>query len=193
MRFHSPSSETEATEVESIRTEELAGQACFPESLEEHQYSAVGDAVHSYFAALPSIISLGQAEKERVAERCLNAFSVSGSFAPAVIVATGDRFVDWVESKFPGARWLTEVPITTDRKAGGRWNGTLDLVLEVSEGTFVIIDHKSAPIRRQHCAAKAATYAGQLIAYKEMLEGGGRAVATSWIHFPLAGVVAEFA
>lgn len=192
MRFHSPSSETEAAKAESMRTEELAGQAYFPESLEEHQYSAVGDAVHRYFAALPSIISLSQAEKERVAERCLNAFSVSGSFAPAVIVATGDRFVDWVESKFPGARWLTEVPVTTDRKAGGRWNGTLDLVLEVSDGTFVIIDHKSAPIRRQHCAAKAASYAGQLIAYKEMLEGDGREVTTSWIHFPLAGVVAEF-
>lgn len=190
-RFYSPSAETGTAEPEFMRTEQLAGQAYFPETLEEHQYSAIGDAVHRYFAALPSIGSLGQTEKEQVAERCLNAFSVSGVFAPSVIVATGNRFADWVESKFPGARWLTEVPITTTRTAGGRWNGTLDLVLELVDGTLVIIDHKSAPIRRTHCAAKAATYAGQLTAYKEMLRSDRQPVASSWIHFPLAGVVAE--
>ena len=91
--------------------------------------------------------SLGDAEKERVAERCLNAFSVSGTFAPSVIVATGNRFIDWVESKFPEAQWLTEVPVTAARADGGQWNGTLDLMLKLLDGTFVIIDHKSAPIR----------------------------------------------
>jgi ATP-dependent exoDNAse (exonuclease V) beta subunit len=190
-RFYSPSAETGTAASESMRTEQLAGQAYFPGALEEHQYSTIGDAMHSYFAALPSISSLSETEKERVAERCLNAFSVSGAFAPSVIVATGNRFADWVESKFPGARWLTEFPITTTRAAGGRWNGTLDLVLELADGTLVVIDHKSAPIRRQYCAEKAATYAGQLTAYKEMFQNDCQPVASSWIHFPLAGVVAE--
>jgi len=191
-RFHSPSQETAGAGVESIRTEQLAGQSYFPVDTEEDQFSSIGDAVHSYFAALPSMHSLGDAEKERVAERCLNAFSVSGTFAPSVIVATGNRFIDWVESKFPEAQWLTEIPVTAARAEGGQWNGTLDLMLKLLDGTFVIIDHKSAPIQRQYCEAKAATYTGQVRAYKEMLHSDERPVMSSWIHFPMAGVVAEF-
>ena len=191
-RFSSPSQETAGHGAESIRTQQLAGPSYFPASAEEDQYSAIGDAVHSYFAALPSMGSLGSEQKERIAERCLNAFSVSGTFAPSDIVATGNRFTEWVETNFPDAKWLTEFPATASRSAGGKWNGTLDLVLELSDGSLAIIDHKSAPIRRQYCAAKAATYTGQLVAYKEMLHTDDRKVVSTWIHFPLAGVVAEF-
>ena len=87
---------------------------------------------------------------------------------------------------------MTEVPVTTHRESGGKWNGTLDLVLELSDGSFVIVDHKSAPIRRQYCEAKAATYRGQIEAYKEMIHTDKKPVVSSWIHLPLAGVVAEF-
>jgi len=191
-RFYSPSQETAEQGAESIRTQQLAGQSYFPASAEEDQYSAIGDAVHSYFAALPSMRGLDDPARERVAERCLNAFSISGTFAPSVIVETGNRFIDWVGTKFPEARWLTEIPVTANRAAGGKWNGTLDLVLELSDGSLVIIDHKSAPIRRQYCEAKAMTYTGQLRAYKEMLHNDERPVTSSWIHFPLAGVVTEF-
>ena len=191
-RFHSPSKEKEIVGVESAGTEQLAGQSYFPSAAEEDQFAAIGDAVHSYFAALPSMRGLDDTARERIAERCLNAFSVSGTFAPSVIVATGNRFTDWVETKFPEAIWLTEIPVTANRAAGGKWNGTLDLVLELSDGSLVIIDHKSAPIRRQHCEAKAMAYTGQLKAYKEMLHSEDRQVTSSWIHFPLAGVVAKF-
>ena len=192
-RFHSPSKEGEGAGVESVRTEQLVGQSYFPAAAEEDQFAAIGDAVHSYFAALPSMRGLDDAARERVAERCLNAFSVSGTFAPSVIVATGNRFTDWVDEKFPEARWLTEIPVTANRATGGKWNGTLDLVLEISDGSLVIIDHKSAPLRRQYCEAKAETYTGQLKAYKAMLHTDKRPVTSSWIHFPLAGVVTEFA
>ena len=191
-RFHSPSQEVATVGGESIRTEQLKGQSYFPAAAEDEQFSAIGDAVHSYFAALPSIRLLTDAQKAKVAERCLNAFSVSGLFAPLDIVTTGNRFVDWVDAKFPGAEWFTEIPVTAARLSGGNWNGTLDLVLELSDGAIVIIDHKSAPIRRQHCEAKAASYTGQLAAYKEMLRTDQRPVVSSWIHFPFAGVVAEF-
>jgi hypothetical protein len=55
----------------------------------------------------------------------------------------------------------------------------------------VVIDHKSAPIRREHCAKKAATYAGQLKSYREILQTQEIVVKATWIHFPLAGVMAE--
>jgi hypothetical protein len=38
-------------------------------------------------------------------------------------------------------------------------------------------------------AAKAATYAGQLAAYREALTAQGLTVAATWIHFPLAAAV----
>jgi hypothetical protein len=56
----------------------------------------------------------------------------------------------------------------------------------------VIVDHKSAPIRRDHCLAKAAQFTGQLAAYREVLASDATPVAGTWIHFPLAGVMVEF-
>ncbi len=135
--------------------------------------------------------SLSDVEKENVAERCLAAFSVTGILSPSILVSSGDRFSEWVESKYPGAQWLTELSVTAPRSAGGQWNGTLDLLLELTDGKVVIIDHKSAPIRQEHCAAKATTFSGQLVAYKEMINSTERTVGSCWIHFPLAGVVAE--
>jgi hypothetical protein len=63
--------------------------------------------------------------------------------------------------------------------------------LELPDRKLVIIDHKSAPIRRSHCEAKALQYAGQLDAYEEALTGLGHQVDSTWIHFPLAGVAAK--
>ena len=190
-RFHSPSRASAEPDAATFHTEELSGPSHFPSGADESQYAAIGDAVHSYLAALPSIRSLGDADKERIAERCLSAFSVTGILAPSVLVSSGDRFSEWVESKYPGAQWLTELPVTAPRSAGGQWNGALDLLLVLTDGKFVIIDHKSAPIRREHCTEKASTYSGQLVAYKEMINSTERAVCSSWIHFPLPGVVAE--
>ena len=51
------------------------------------------------------------------------------------------------------------------------------------------MDHKCGPIRRDRLAAKAATYAGQLAAYREALKAQDLTVAATWIHFPLAGAM----
>ena len=190
-RFHSPSQASEEPGDVAFHLEELPGPSYFPSGADEDQYAAIGDAVHSYLAAIPSMRSLNDAEKERIAERCLSAFSVTGILSPSALVSSGERFSEWVESKYPGAIWLTELPATAPRSSGGQWNGTVDLLLELTDGKVVVIDHKSAPIRREYCAAKASTFLGQLMAYKEMINSTERAVDSTWIHFPLAGVVAE--
>jgi len=43
-----------------------------------------------------------------------------------------------------------------------------------------------------HCATKAKQYAGQIAAYREVLEAGGKEVDSTWIHFPLAVVAVVF-
>ena len=116
---------------------------------------------------------------------------IHGILAPSVLVSSGEQFRQWVEKNYPGAQWHVEIAASGPRAAVGDWIGTIDLVLQLPSGEVVVIDHKSAPIRRQHCAAKAAQFADQLAAYHEVLTATGQTVESEWIHFPLAGVVAK--
>jgi superfamily I DNA/RNA helicase len=190
-RFHSPSQAGFPADGESFDVAELPGPSYFPTGADESQYSAIGHSVHSYFAAIPSMRSLTDSDKLRIAERCLAAFSVSGMLDPSSLVAAGNRFVQWVESVYPESLWRTEVPVNGARTAGGSWLGTIDLALQLPNGDLVIVDHKSAPIRREYCASKAAEFAGQLDAYTDVLKSAGTSIKEAWIHFPLAGVIAK--
>ncbi|MFO1003534.1 MAG: hypothetical protein U0936_24640 [Planctomycetaceae bacterium] len=67
----------------------------------------------------------------------------------------------------------------------------MDLILQLNATEIVVVDHKSAPIRRAHCAQKAAEFEGQLTAYSEILQGMGLTIRAALIHFPLAGTVVQ--
>ena len=189
-RFHQPS-QVPASAAGTFKIFEMAGSAYFPAGAKESSYADIGNAVHAYFATLPSMQRFNKLQKEVVAERCLSSYSVSGLLDSSAIVSSGDRFCEWVATTFPNARWHTEVPVTVTRTDGGHWNGTIDLLLELPDGRVVVIDHKSAPIRRKYCEAKAAAFSGQLNAYRDMMSQTGTEVASCWIHFPLAGVAAQ--
>lgn len=191
-RFHSPSQAPKETNAVTSHSEELPGPSFFPAGAEERQYASIGDAVHAYLAALPSMTAISAPEKATIAARCLSAFSVTGILSPADVVASGDRFLKWVADRYPGAQWHAEVVASGPRSAGGRWHGAIDLLLQLADGRVVVIDHKSAPIRREHCLAKAQQFTGQIAAYSEVLRTGGEKVETAWIHFPLAGVMVQF-
>ena len=190
-RFHSPSTQSADGADAVIRTMELPGPCHFPSGAKEDQYTAIGNAVHSYLASLPSTRSLSDKDRECLAARCLAAFSVTGLLPSAVLVSAGERFCAWVRQTYPNARWHTEATLTAPRSAGGQWFGTEDLLLHLTEGDYVIIDHKSAPICREHCVTKAATFAAQIRAYCEIVANAGGKVRATFIHFPLAGVLAE--
>ncbi|MDB5346031.1 MAG: UvrD/REP helicase [Schlesneria sp.] len=190
-RIHSPSKVETATDKHPFEITVLPGQSYFPTGIDESQYSAIGDAVHSYMAALPSMQSLTETEKNRIAERCLSAYSMTGIIPPSVLVSSGERFCRWVDSTYPAAQWHVEFSVSGPRSEGGDWAGTIDLALQLPTGEVVIVDHKSAPIRRDYCAAKAASFSAQLDAYREIMIGSGAPVASCWIHFPFAGVVAK--
>jgi hypothetical protein len=50
---------------------------------------------------------------------------------------------------------------------------------------------KGSTIRADQCADKAASFAGQLHAYREALAAQGLAVRETWIHFPLSAIMAD--
>ncbi len=84
---------------------------------------------------------------------------------------------------------LTEVPVTAPRSAGGQWVGAIDLLVELANGQYLVVDHKSRPIPAALAAESVAEFSGQLAAYREILEAQGLSVAETWIHLPLAGVM----
>lgn len=190
-RFRSPSQERADLNESIPFTEEKIGPPHFPSGAKEDQYAAIGEAVHRYLAALPSTLHLTDQAKERIAERCLSAFFITGLLPVSALISTGEEFRHWVERNFPDARWYTEVPVTGPRMGGGQWHGTADLLLRLPDGPIVLIDHKSAPIRREHCAGKATSFAPQLNGYREILIEAGETVLASYIHFPLAGVISR--
>lgn len=85
------------------------------------------------------------------------------------------------------------MPVTAPRTGGGQWNGVIELLLRLPSGEVVVVDHKSIPIRLEQCADKAARFAGQLAAYREALIAQELVVQATWIHFPLAAVMANVA
>ncbi|MFY8199467.1 MAG: UvrD-helicase domain-containing protein, partial [Pirellula staleyi] len=67
-RFHSPSS-VKSNEQANVRVEDLIGPSLFPSGAKEEHYSAIGDATHTYLGAMPSMLSLTDAQKHVIAER----------------------------------------------------------------------------------------------------------------------------
>lgn len=190
-RYHSPSLAAAVDSMALIATS-LPGDQFFPAKADEATYARIGNTVHSYMAALPSLRAANDELRTKVAERCIAAFDTTGLIPAYVLVSAGHRFVAWVQANYPDATWHTEMPVSGPRSQGGQWTGTIDLLLELPSGGVVVIDHKSAPIRRDACLGKSAEYAGQITAYGEILQSSGTTVTGKWIHFPLAGVVVRF-
>ncbi len=86
---------------------------------------------------------------------------------------------------------MTEVPVSAPRSAGGQWSGIVDLLVELEDGRMMLIDHKSRPIPAGMASGAAKEFAGQIGAYREVLRDLGVEVESSWVHFPLAGVVVQ--
>jgi ATP-dependent helicase/nuclease subunit A len=187
-RYYSPSAVEASAPEAAIAAELLPGEPVFPK-VAEAQEADLGQAIHAYLTALPCMAHLPPDRRGAIAVRCLLGFGVEALLTPGALVEMGDRFQKWVEARYPGATWHTEVPLTAPRKGGGQWLGSADLLLRLPAGELVIVDHKCGPVRREQCAKKAATYAGQIRAYQETLASQEAMVRETWIHFPLAGVL----
>ncbi|MFB3818071.1 MAG: UvrD-helicase domain-containing protein, partial [Candidatus Methylomirabilales bacterium] len=178
-RYHSPSAAEAPGGGVEVAIELLPGEPVFPD-VRADQEAALGTAIHAYLTALPSLRALTRDQRRDVAVRCLRGFGVEALLMPGPLVDMGERCQAWVQARYPGATWHTEVPLAAPRAAGGQWYGAADLLLRLPTGELVIVDHKCGPVRRDQAGAKAASYAGQLLAYREVLAAQNTAVAALW-------------
>ncbi len=191
-RFHSPSkaSTLVCSEESSVHTELLPGPHPFSVRIGTEERGRLGNAVHAYLAALPSLPEAGGEDlRSVVAERVLDGHGVTGVIEPSALVAAGDRLAAWVERRYPEATWHTEVAVRGPRAGGGTWFGTIDLLLGLPDGKYALLDHKTTDRPESMWAAEAASHAGQINAYAEAC--GDLEIADAWIHFPLAGGLAR--
>jgi ATP-dependent helicase/nuclease subunit A len=153
-------------------------------------WDVVGDAVHAFLAA--DVVGMAVQDRLEIARRLLAASNLQALLAPEALVRSGDQLRVWVESRWLGAAWRRELPVTaavSTLHGIRRVQGTIDLLLETPEGV-VIIDHKSFPGGASQWAAKAGEFAPQLAAYAQALTAAGKRVLGSFVHFTIgAGVV----
>lgn len=185
-RYHSPSKADGDVSHAKAEAQTLAGKQIFPAALETENFPILGQAVHAFLGAIPSLAGCDDKIWVKRASDCLASFGMSGFLSAYDLVLTAKAFREWVSNQYLGAKWHVEVPLSSPRSAGGQWTGTADLILELPGGELVLVDHKSSPIRKEYCEKKAVSYFGQLTAYKEILETFGYQVKDIYIHFPLA-------
>ncbi|MDX2436489.1 MAG: PD-(D/E)XK nuclease family protein, partial [Acidobacteriota bacterium] len=183
------------TPIEWVKVHNLPDYVHFDHRAHVHagvDWLVVGNAMHLFLGAYlvrPAADRLGHAAA------VLDAYGLSGELQPETCVAISDRLRAWQEENYPGAEFVTEVPLlgTVDTAAGPRTlMGYADLVLETSQG-FVLVDHKCYPAADDvHSREIAMGYASQLLGYATLIEmATGREVVATLIHFPFAGKLVE--
>jgi ATP-dependent exoDNAse (exonuclease V) beta subunit len=80
-----------------------------------------------------------------------------------------------------------EIPVTHVLSTGQILSGRIDLLVETDLGC-ILIDHKASGHNTTQWDALAASYGGQLAAYRTAVETAtGKPVIESWLLLPVAG------
>jgi len=154
-------------------------------------WDAIGTTLHGFLAADQH--DLTAEERAAIAQRILTNAELGAMFAADTLIAASDAFRNYIESRWPGARWHREIPISAllDTEHGARRiEGTIDLLLETESG-YVIVDHKSFPGRQEYWAERALGYAPQLLTYAKAIRMTGAEVLVMLVHFTVGGGVVE--
>ena len=170
--------------------ERLGARAPF--LLGEHDPATVGEAVHAFFAVDDT--DLPDERRIELASGLLQRHGV-GDVVPATsLVAASSALFAYIARRWPGATVTREVPIRAivDSEMGTRRiEGTIDMLVRHSDGSMVVIDHKSYPGGARDWAVRAREHAGQLRTYARALEMAGERVAEVVLHFWVGGGVAR--
>ena len=168
-----------AAVVETVRigTRIQVERACDPAML--------GDAVHACLAAYLSSDDVPFSETD--VQGILDRMGVPNSLSPAALLGQLAAVRQWLNTRWPKAKLVVEVPITQSLAGGQLMNGRIDLLLKTDQG-YILFDHKSGSQNSTQRAKLAADHGGQLAAYSDAIEQvTGISVLETWLVMPVAG------
>jgi len=152
------------------------------------RWERVGEAVHAYLA-LP-LAHLDAAQKQAAAGRLVERWAVARAVGPDVLVEAGEAWAGFLAAEFPGARELTEQPISWWNEDAQVMEGWIDNLLELPGGGIVLVDHKSYP-GVDPVGHVERHYLGQMATYSRALAAAGAKPSRILLHLPLRGEVLE--
>lgn len=148
------------------------------------EMSVLGTAIHACIGA-----SFTDKNAPLVAdeyEAILQGFGVEGCVSVAKLEHQTLALHQWINTRWPGAKAIAEIPIEARFPNGQLLNGRIDLLLETDQG-LILIDHKSSLTASDQWDKQAVKYSGQIKAYKEALEAvSSKPVTECWLYFPVA-------
>jgi hypothetical protein len=145
----------------------------------------VGSAIHACIAL--SFCNLDVMTEVADFEAILSGFGVQDQLSPDALHRQVGAFLEWIQTRWPGATTRAELAIQSIIETGQVINGRIDLLLELDEG-WILIDHKSSQLASAHWKNLAEEYSGQLRGYSEAIQrASGKPVLESWLYLPVAG------
>lgn len=151
--------------------------------------SGLGEAIHACIAAdlVAPAKPLDLSEVAAILKRMQAANDVDAS---ALFQQLG-ALRTWLATRWPNATPVVELPVARATSEGQHVQGRTDLVLRTATG-WILMDHKSTPQGREHWADVATAYAGQLAAYRDVLQAAsGLPVEELWLILPVAGAALQ--
>ena len=151
-------------EVITFGQDTLLSRAVKVEEGESSRKDELGTAVHLFLGSDDSKIP--RAKRVAQAQAIIERFNVRSSIASAeALVAASDRFIEKMESLWPGQFVHREVPVEFELE-GSIVRGSMDAFI-LTETEAVIIDHKASLKRADEAIDVLKNYASQLEAYME--------------------------
>jgi ATP-dependent helicase/nuclease subunit A len=151
----------------------------------------LGDAVHACLAVYLSSndASIDETQVKAIFER----MDVPNFVSPGDLLRQLVAVRRWLNTRWPNAKVLVEVPITQTLVGGQVLNGRIDLLLKTEKG-WILLDHKAGSQNSTQWAKLATDYSGQLAAYSDAIEQvTGNAVSETWLLMPVAGAAIQVA
>lgn len=152
---------------------------------EKTDIRTLGEALHLFLATDGEQLSTN--EQLNLAREICVAFGLT-MCDPEIFVEASTRLKRRIDELYPEACWLREWPLR-GRLGQQRISGTVDLLLELTEG-YVIIDHKSFPGDFDFWKERAKSHFPQINAYAQLVtQATKRLVIGTYIHMPVVGAL----
>ena len=147
--------------------------------------SRLGEAIHACIAA--DLVSLAKPLNLSEVAAILKRMQATEDVDAAALYQQLGALRSWLRTRWPGATPLVELPVAQLTSEGQHVQGRTDLVLRTAAG-WILMDHKTSPQGRDQWGELANAHAGQLAAYRDVLQAAsGLPVVETWLILPVAG------